>query len=78
MSYARFLNSDVYVFVATDGYGRPCLDCCGCRRHSGGYVAYSTGDMIDHLRQHEQDGDEVPAGIYGELRADDPVNFPAP
>ena len=93
MSYARFLDSDVYVFATSDSDGRPCIECCACQPTGRevynnllgaympeilAYLAYSTADMIAHLRDHERRGDDVPDGIYDELWADDAVNFPLP
>lgn len=76
MSYSRFLEADVYVFMHTQGY----LYCCACwldeRMEQTGFCAFTTKDMIDHLKLHEETGHRVPSDIYERLLADDSDNFP--
>lgn len=76
MSYARFFKSDLYVFMSTGGF----LYCCACNLQGGmegaGYAAYNTQDMIDHIKVHENDGQNVPSDIYEKLLQDDVENFP--
>ncbi|WP_454296642.1 nucleotidyltransferase domain-containing protein [Salana multivorans] len=92
MSYARFLEGDVYVLMSRDG-----LECCGCFLQErewvedegaffGGYLKpvgeivpttfTSTWDMVAHLRRHRNEGHHVPGGIEAELWRDDAENFP--
>jgi hypothetical protein len=77
MSYARFWDSDVYIYASTNGG----LTCCMC--HFGDmmesfFYADSTQEMVDHLKAHERVGDRLPPTIYDDLWRDDLVNFPRP
>lgn len=74
MSYARFGadGSNVYVFMHVDGY----LCCCGCSLGLNSARAYSTAEMVEHLRQHTLNGDTVPDYVVPELLVDDAENFP--
>jgi len=70
VSYARFSNADVYVFMSTSGH----LECCGC--HLGDQWAFdSTAAMVEHLAEHRAAGHDVPDGIEAELWADDQENW---
>jgi hypothetical protein len=80
MSYARFGwdNSDVYVYMSVSGF----LECCGCllvplKDEFDAPVFYgrSTQEMIDHLKRHEEAGENVPQDIYESLWEDDKENF---
>lgn len=87
MSYCRFGEADVYVYMDVCG----ALRCCGCtlpegepraddyaarsRRHELEFFS-STEAMIAHLVAHEARGDRVPPDVAGELRRDDAENFP--
>ena len=75
MAYSRFLEADVYVFMASDY-----LYCCACwldpRLEQSGFGSTTTQGMIDHLKEHEQAGHRVPPTIYDELLKDDAQNFP--
>lgn len=74
MSYARWgWGSDVYVFFTGDW-----IECCGCDMVSeeiSTFQAYSTGDMVKHLWEHENKGDIVPPDIYDLLWLDNEENF---
>jgi hypothetical protein len=77
MSYARFLEGDVYVFMSTSGF----LECCACflsesKEWSSTFRASSTQQMVDHLDQHKEAGHFVPWGIVDHLWHDDKENFP--
>lgn len=70
MSYARFSNADVYVFMSTAGH----LECCGCLL--GDKWAFdSTQAMVDHLAEHRAVGHDVPHGIEADLWEDDRINW---
>lgn len=75
MSYSRFIEADVYVFMSVGGW----LECCGCwlaeEEEGMAFRAFTTDAMIKHLKRHEETGFHVPEGIYDELRADDEINF---
>lgn len=87
MSYARFLSYDIYMY-ANSPTG---VTCCGCslmptEHHVSlffgegdwptNFYAKNTQDAVDHVKQHEANGDRVPADIYDRLWADDKDNFP--
>jgi hypothetical protein len=84
MSYCRFTEADVYVYMDVAG----ALRCCGCSlqgdapdprsrlaRYDGEFFR-STQAMIDHLAAHAARGDRVPARLPDRLREDDAENFP--
>ena len=74
MSYARFSNGDVYVFMHVNGW----LECCACWLSHGeweSFQAASTQIMVDHLKKHEVAGHKVPRDIYDYLWEDDKENF---
>ena len=68
-TYAKFIESDVYVLLTTNPKS---LYCCACSIiqdiNPVGYTAYNTKDMIDHL-------DIVQSYIYKRLLDDDIQNF---
>lgn len=75
MSYCRFLEGDVYVFMSVSGW----LECCAClldaeEMHSLQF--YSTQDMLEHLDAHRAANHHVPDHVYEDLKADDEANFP--
>ena len=81
MSYARFLDSDVYVFMHVSGY----LQCCGCwlshlnpvdPDYYNSFNAHSTQEMVDHIVKHKRRKHNVPADLIEHLWADDEENFP--
>jgi hypothetical protein len=75
MSYARFgWDGDVYVFMTTDH-----LECCACSivdENEFSFRAYSTGDMVKHLWEHQRRGDQVSEDTFMGLWLDDAENFP--
>jgi hypothetical protein len=70
MSYSRFSDSDVYVFMGSDA-----LCCCGCFLGKQ-WDFYSTQSMVDHLEEHIKQGHDVPYTLISELWFDDKANFP--
>jgi hypothetical protein len=75
MSYARFGwdESDVYVFLATEGH----LECCACDLSSvgAGFAWFgSTAELVEHLRYHEQQGHVVPDETFAQLATDADAN----
>ena len=70
MSYCRFLEADVYVYMDVNGS----LSCCGCILGDDWYFD-STQAMVDHLAEHRAAGHHVPA-IEDALWRDDEENFP--
>lgn len=57
MSYARFGagGSDVYVYLDVGGY----LNCCGCSLNDTSFHAFTTDEMLAHLRAHREAGHTV-------------------
>lgn len=78
MAYARFLESDVYVYPTTIN-GRNSITCCACRLagdiDGSSFYAFSTQDMVDHLQKHLELNDRLPSNIFTELWNDDKENF---
>lgn len=77
MSYARFGESDVYVYAHVGG-GVVCALCSFGDMLESTYKAESTQEMVDHLKAHEKVGDFLPPTIFDDLWRDDAENFPAP
>jgi len=75
MSYCRFGEGDVYVFMNVGGW----LECCVCslaeEEESMFFRVKSTQEMVDHLKKHIDDGDRVPQDIFNDLWRDDKLNF---
>ena len=65
MSLCRFGwdNSDVYVFYDVGGV----INCCGCHLGKMSFYADTEQQMIDHLREHQKNGDHVPEYVFDEL-----------
>jgi hypothetical protein len=71
MSYCRFGQADVYVYLDARGY----LACCGCILGDE-WEFHSTDAMVEHLNAHTAAGHDVPSSVIPALRADDAENFP--
>ena len=76
MSYCRFMEADVYVFMDVGGF----LNCCACNITDdedqwGSFHAFSTVEMIDHLNIHRMLGQHVPESVFKEIEKDDQKNF---
>jgi hypothetical protein len=65
MSYCRFSDGDVYVFLDIHGY----FSCCGCFLDKDRPYP-TTEDIIIHLREHEAAGHYVPEFTFQSLEAD--------
>jgi len=61
MSYCRFAeDSDVYVYETRDA-----VICSGCSIERKFHAEFfKWGDIIEHLHNHEKNGDKVPSGAY--------------
>jgi hypothetical protein len=79
MSYARFSNSDIYIF-----FNGNVLECMGCNlapptvRSSHGSISFkanNTNKMIKHILDHKKIGHKVPEDIEINLLKDDERNF---
>jgi hypothetical protein len=73
MSYARFSNADVYVYLDVGGY----FNCCACWLgdllegdifHES-FHARSTTEILSHLEEHRQAGHDVPDDCIDRLVA---------
>lgn len=75
MSYARFgWDGDVYVFMNVSGW----LECCACWLRDPdefSFQAYSTGDMVKHLWEHQNAGHLVDEEVFDRLWLDNEENF---
>jgi hypothetical protein len=68
VSYCRFGEADVYVYLDCGGY----LCCCGCilpDEVDRQWQHHSTADMVAHLRKHQQADHDVPESVIAELEA---------
>ena len=75
MSYCRFLEGDVYVFMSVGGW----LECCACTLAPEDWTSrefHSTQAMLDHLYEHRAVGHDVPDYVFDDIKADDKENFP--
>lgn len=63
MSFCRFGEADVYVFLAVSGH----LECCGCSLGED-WEYRTTDDMIAHLEVHRSRGHHVPEHVFDRLR----------
>lgn len=75
MSFARFSEGDVYVYLNVDGY----FECCACALLgpllTGGCVTVETSaEMLAHLESHRAVGHDVPEDCLEELRSDAEAN----
>lgn len=75
MSYCRFLEADVYVFMHVSGW----LECCMCslveHQEEISFEAHDTDTMIAHLKKHVAVKHNVPQHVFDNLIADDEENF---
>lgn len=72
MSYCRFIEADVYIYMDVGGW----LTCCACPLRDTWFKAWDTQSMLDHIAEHRKAGHYVPASVDDELVADDEENFP--
>jgi len=75
MSYARFIDNDVYVYLDSGGY----LNCCGCIIASEctelkSKSFYCTDDLIKHLEEHVSLGHVVKPDVFVTLILDKEEN----
>jgi hypothetical protein len=70
MSYCRFIEADVYIFMSVGGW----LECCGCSLGRSRFD--STQEMIDHIAEHRENNDYVPEHVIQDLWEDAGENFP--
>ena len=76
MSYSRFGEADVYVFLDVSGY----LNCCACsivdeQDDWGNFKAYDTQSMVAHLMEHRNAGDKVMTDTIERLWAEHEENM---
>jgi len=74
VSYCRITEGDVYLYLDVSGY----LHCQGCSMADKDFTsfhAYSTVDMILHLKEHEAAGNYIPSHVYDDLIMDHKENM---
>jgi hypothetical protein len=74
MSYSRWsATSSVYVFAHVNGQ----IQCCGCLfLDDDSFDAWSTAEMVAHIREHIAAGHTILDTLIEALEADDEENFP--
>ena len=65
MSYARFSEGDVYVFLSVGGH----LECCGCILNPRTVTLDTTQKMLEHLEGHRHAGHLIPERTVPQLIA---------
>jgi hypothetical protein len=71
MSYCRWLESDIYMFLASklnkEGYE---IICCWChlRKDNRDSVFHKRSDAIQHILFHRENGDFVPEYVIETLK----------
>jgi hypothetical protein len=76
MSYSRFIEHDVYVFMHANINKLVCMACSLGDMDTIAFTANSTQEMIDHLETHTKANDRIPENIHEELWRDDLKNYP--
>ena len=76
MSYSRFGEADVYVYLDVSGY----LTSCACSIVDeqdvwGNFRAYDTEAMVSHLKEHRKNGERVLTDTIERLWADHEENM---
>ncbi len=65
MSFARFSEGDLYVYLNVSGL----FECCCCPLGTGGcFSAPTAAEMVSHLELHRNAGHFAPARAFKELR----------
>ena len=67
MSYCRFLEGDVYMFMSVEGRIE-CMCCSLKGEEDPPSTFYSRREAIKHLEAHKAKGDEVPTHAFQRLR----------
>jgi hypothetical protein len=76
MSYSRFIEHDVYVFMHANINKLVCMACSLGDMDTIAFTANSTQEMVDHLQIHFKAGDRLPEDIFEELWRDNAENYP--
>lgn len=75
MAYARFFDSDIYIYAHVGGY----IECCACwlNENLDEYSLFGLSDkitnddqLIEHIRQHRQLGHNIPDDLEEEILSD--------
>lgn len=67
MSFARFSEGDLYVYLNTEGL----FECCGCGLQDGGcFFCRTAAEMIAHVKKHRRAGHDVPDRCLYQLGRD--------
>jgi len=67
MSYARWLEGDLYLYQHVDGY----FLCCRCKLEDGwDWISEEPLDVLDHLKAHRDAGHTVPQRAFVQINKD--------
>lgn len=75
MAYARFFNSDIYIYPHVEGH----IECCACWLNEDkdqyslfiGNVKIINDDQLKaHLEAHVREGHDIPEMLYEQILAD--------
>lgn len=67
MAYARFFDSDIYIYPSVLGD----ICCCGCFLYGKSINIENDDQLREHLDQHVQAGHDMPIGLLQEILQDD-------
>ncbi len=76
MAYARFIDSDIYIYPHTRGY----IECCACYLNepqdeyslfSASVSIYNDDELREHLDQHAKAGHDMPIDLLQDILQDD-------
>jgi hypothetical protein len=67
MSFARFLEGDVYIYLNTEGL----YECCSCGLAGCCVLLPTATEMLAHVEEHRRAGHEIPDRCVPELRAEE-------
>jgi hypothetical protein len=74
MSFARFSEGDVYVYLNTSGL----YECCFCSLAGECVRVPTAAEMLSHVEEHRRAGHEIPDRCVLELRAEEASGNPMP
>lgn len=67
MSFARFSEGDVYVYLNTSGL----YECCFCDLAGECVRVPTAAEMLSHVEEHRRAGHKIPGRCVLELRAEE-------
>lgn len=66
MAYARFIDSDIYIYPSTQGG----ICCSGCLLDKNSIMIYDDYILKNHLLAHIVKGHKIPEGLLEEILSD--------